>query len=517
MMLKILLGLFVLGLLPHQDNSLDEVEWYRNEMTTKVVPPYTTAYRILNNDIIERILHFEENPYLSNEEETTGGMATVFEGHNTQENATDETMTELMTTTTQENASDETVTELMTTTTRLNDDDAKLNSNESEDIKSDTIANTDETTENDTVTNAENIIESSVIEFDQTNSEQNRLRVFVSEIGIAANSVYEHLKNASSECEQLHNQTSARIITTTLDISKHEEEIRQLLSTINQLTLAIQNGEHQVRFAEQVVREREAAVQNAERELREAEHRVDRARVCQNGRRKKRFLGFIDQAANWVAKPVVQATNWVAKPVVQAVNWAVVKPVCSVVNGGGIDIAKDARNLAGNTLNDARHRLAIQQQELASKRTQLSNVQLQRHFKNIHQSMLQTQLSKMQTNYAAISFLLTQFGNVKTHLTTAHDSSKILTAVFKLKRLLDFEHVIEPLKALAKQMTKDQLMASFNFEITANTIDTVDRVLDQLSEKLELLPLVHQNPEVTEDINATTVSVDVYTSSSPDW
>ncbi|CAF4355400.1 unnamed protein product [Rotaria socialis] len=653
MMLKILLFLFVLGLLPHQDNSLDEVEWYRNEMTTKVVPLYSTAYRILNNDIIERILHFDENPNIINivetstvnrnkedehesedafsrstedghssktenieevvhkpddevEEKSKEGKEINEDNHKIEDEVdgpteeehhpaeirkrednyqqfeddinektdeqseekqpqdelnlhSEEQITEKMMTTakqvseddntveipqtieqirvwnesvddqfsvdehnTQENVSDETVPGLMTTTSLNDDDDDKLGSNESEDTKSYAIVSTDETTENDTVTNAENIIESAVTEFDQVNSEQNRLRVFVSEIGIAVNSVHELLGNASSECEQLHNQTYARITTAVLDISKQEEELRQLVSTISELTSTIDSGEQQVRFAEQVVREREAAVQNAERAQRDAEHKVDRARVCQNGRRKKRLFGNwwrnnverpiaqatnwvakpvvqatnwvakpVVQATNWVAKPVVQATNWVAKPVAQAVTWAVIKPVCSVVNMGGIDIAKDARNLAGNMLNDARHRLTIQQEELASKRTQLSNIQLQQYFKNIQQSILQTQLSKMRTNYAAISSLLNQFRNVKVHLTNVLDSSKMLTA--ELKSLIDFELVIVPLKTLAEQMIKDQLMPSFNFEITVNTIAAVDRVLDQLSEKLERFPLLHQN------------------------
>ncbi|CAF5186415.1 unnamed protein product [Rotaria magnacalcarata] len=146
---------------------------------------------------------------------------------------------------------------------------------------------------------------------------------------------------------------------------------------------------------------------------------------------------------------------------------------------------------ASNALNDARHRLTIQQEELVSKRTQLSNVQLQQYFKNIQQSILQTQLSKMRTNYAAISSLLNQFRNVKVHLTNVLDSSKTLTV--ELKSLIDFELVIVPLKTLAEQMIKDQLMQSFNFEITVNTIVAVDRVLDQLSEKLERFPLLHQN------------------------
>ncbi|CAF4529968.1 unnamed protein product, partial [Rotaria magnacalcarata] len=308
MMRKILLFFFVLGLLPHQDNSLDEVEWYRNEMTTKVVPLYSTAYRILNNDIIERILHFDENSNLTNivetstvnrkkddehesedefssstedghssktenieevvnkhddevEEKSEEGKEINEDNHKIEDEvegpteeehhpaeikkrkdnyqqfeddmnektdeqseekqpqdelnlrSEEETTEKMMTTVkqvseddstveipqtieqihiwnepvddqysadehnTQENVSDETVPGLMTTTSLNDDDDDKLDSNESEDTKSYAIVSTDETTENDTVTNADNVIESFVIEFDQANSEQNRLKV----------------------------------------------------------------------------------------------------------------------------------------------------------------------------------------------------------------------------------------------------------------------------------------------------------------------------------------------------
>ena len=81
------------------------------------------------------------------------------------------------------------------------------------------------------------------------------------------------------------------MITTTLNISQQEEEIHRLQSTIDRLASAIHSGEERVRFAQQDVHEQEAAMCRAENEVHQVEQRVERAHLCLNGRRKKRFLG----------------------------------------------------------------------------------------------------------------------------------------------------------------------------------------------------------------------------------
>ena len=62
MVLKVLLCVFILVLLSHRDNGLDEADWYREAMLTVVASPYNRAYKILNEDIIKPILEFDDKP-----------------------------------------------------------------------------------------------------------------------------------------------------------------------------------------------------------------------------------------------------------------------------------------------------------------------------------------------------------------------------------------------------------------------------------------------------------------------
>ncbi|CAF3330705.1 unnamed protein product [Rotaria socialis] len=417
-MLKLLLGLFILGLHPHPDNGLDGVEWYRNEMTKTVIPLYSTVYQMLNKDIIERILHFDENSSeislntkdevnhnledeaVAKSEEEKDNHQSKDEIHSKPEEQSEEETTEKMTTVEQVTETDTTEIEQMSeqmvsdepfddkltmnehnaidkesgesmdglATTENLDDDKKLNSNESEDIESDKAVNTSERTEHAPAINVENTAASFVLQYDQ--------------------------------------------------------------------------ADMYMIFAEQVVREREVALRNAEYQRDEVWEGVRKARLCRNGRRKKRFFG------DWWYKNI-------ERPVVQATHFVIVKPICSVVNMNGIEIAKDARDLAENTLNDARQRLVTQQQVLADKRTQLS------------------QMKPVET-------------------TRSHCSYPPKTLKKQLKGLVYFELVVNPLKQLAEQMIKDELMQSFSFTTSKNTIAAVDQVLDGLTDKLERLPVLDQ-------------------------
>jgi hypothetical protein len=113
------------------------------------------------------------------------------------------------------------------------------------------------------------------------------------------------------------------------------------------------------------------ALQNAEREHHAAWRRVEEARLCRGRRRRKRF-------GDWWYRNI-------ERPVVQAVEFAVIKPICSVVNMNGIQIAKDVRDRVESTLNSARHQLTTQQQLLSEKRVQLAYVEAHRNLANARQ------------------------------------------------------------------------------------------------------------------------------------
>jgi hypothetical protein len=440
--LRMFLSLVLFVLLIQVSNGSIEAEWFRNEMTTKVVLRYEAAYKMLNSGIIQPILNFNES---LNQLENIGiendyEQSENYEAINDDKKFTEEVNEEKFTT---EQGSS--INEKPTTAT---------------------------------------IGAKAIVKFEQATYEQNRLTGLVDQLDLAAKNVYTNLKNASSECERLRIQLNAEITSTILAISHQEELLRQLDSTIDQLASDIQYQEQQVAFAEQLVRERQATVERAERELRDAEDRVEKARLC----RGKRFIGKIGK--KW--------RKYVEKPIVRGVQNVAVKPFCAVFNMQGIHNAKDARTSAGHMLDDARQRLSTQQQELARRRAQLSDVQARRNAANQRKDVLNLELSNLRTKYGIISSLTEKFFAISTHVATVVDSSRILST--EIKRLIDFDLVIEPLNALARQMIQNGLMSSFGFEISASTIAAVDHILDRINEKLTHFPLVIRKTASTKKI-----------------
>ncbi|CAF3441460.1 unnamed protein product [Rotaria socialis] len=528
--------LFVFLLLNKCKCSTD-VQWYRDELTIKVVPGYQAAYRMLNDDIIQPILNFNAT-FSDTEDINTIIVHPEHDEHNATTYLTEEVSEENITvqqnpydTATIENinnddkveieqATEETtqnaslhndnfvadadihlITEIelkeAETTPKSHFDDWTLLSQESSDNETheslDTIEHLNEKIIVDhlqvedlnstliLVTVDKKVAEDAIFELNRFTSEDNRLKVLVDKIRIAANGVYTNLKNASSECEQLRTKLNEGIATAVIVVSKQEALCREADTTVKQLTSDIQNQEQQVAFAQQVVNERQDAVATAERELRDAEDRVEKARLC----RGKRLIG------GWWRKNV-------EKPVVQAVQHVVVKPVCSVVNMGGIDAAKDARSSAQRMLGEARQRLSNEQQQLSQKRAELSDAQVRRNVAEERRQALALTLSELQKKYEVISSFTQQFLDVSTHLTVVRGNSQTLN--IEIKRLLDFELVIQPLNSLAQQMIQDELMPKFGFEISASTIATIDHILDRLGKRLMHFPLLTNENTITSTI-----------------
>ena len=555
---QFLLGYLVFCVLLNGQAVSQGFDWYRNQMITRVVPLYSTAYRILHDEIIQPILQFDQSlielgpidtEHDWKSEGSTNPTTTISTDAGSEDCTTtaspdddyDEAGSEDETTTPVPENDDEPEVEDYTTTSSPDDDDEEAGSEDETTPSIPEYGNDDSARREDTInvgiqdesTSEEedaskkkrsidevmssdeesvvdvdernngnlktleiaNTIEESdskelnttelfVLPSDQVADENNRLKSLVDEIGKAAHSVHNYLGNASNECDHLRKDLAKRITEATLDISKQEAELEQLQKNIADLVSSIAYRERDVIFAQQVFDERKTALQNAEREHQAARRRVEEARLCRGRRRRKRF-------SDWWYRNI-------ERPVVQAVEFAIIKPICSVVNMNGIDIAKDARDLAENTLNSAQHQLTTQQQLLSEKRQQLTSVEVHRHLANGRQQALQTQLSTMQDNFKGISNVLSQFLFVRVHLSSVLVSSEELKTA--LKRLLDFHLVVEPLQRLAEQMIKDQLMPSFHFDIAASTIARVDRILDRLSDKLDRLPLLLPDSVFEDDV-----------------
>ena len=505
----------------HRSAGSNEAELYRTQMRTIVVPLYTSAYRTLHGDIIQRILRFGEESNrpsdvssstdLSNrtanfsndawpesEEKTT--TAKYLNAYDEEERWLNETTdeAEIATTDTIElDENSEETTESPTPLVRLwgntdysseeADEDRLLVKRSWDDSDEEVWTSTTSATE-------ENAHSSSVM--------QSRLTILVKDIGAAANLVHNHLEGASSTCQQLrdglHNQVTAGI----LKISAQESQLRDLQSFIERLASDISISEQQVAFYERVVHERVMAVENAEREIREAKARVERARKCQSKRRKKRFLGVSNWWRNNVERPVSQGFNAVVRPisdvvrdtvesVPHVVEEGIIKPVCSIINMDGINRATGARDSAVENRNEAQRRLSEQRAELERKSQQLRQVQRQRSVVSVEKQELETTHAAMKTNWDGAATLFDRFKIVDTYLVTILVPSKQM--VVDIKRLINFDLLITPLKTLADQMVKDQIMPSFDFQISQSDVAEVDRILDRLGGKLSNLPFLIEN------------------------
>ncbi|CAF3850438.1 unnamed protein product [Rotaria sp. Silwood1] len=474
-------------------------------MTTKVVPHYQVAYRMLNDDIIQPILNF--NDTFDEPEVTTENIVTV------QQHIDETTMVE-------KEDSDE-----QTTQSTSSDDEEVEHDSESDtfalksaeiDSYKDSIrreqhpvrdnlkllldaANTLHEELNDTISEIHadtNTTETVIHEATQPTTSEDRLKALVDKLRVATTNVYNNLKTASSECGRLRTTLNEGIVSTILAISKQEELCREVNTTIDKLTSEIPNQEQQVAFAEQVVRERQEAVARAEQAVRDAEDNVEKARLCRGKRRRRRFIG--GGGGGWwnkvVEKPVNDAyRQHIEKPIAPILEQTIVKPVCSVINMEGIDRAKEAKSKAQDMLSDAQNRLNKERETLATKRSELSNAYTQRNEAEERRQTLNRELSELQSKYSVISLFSEQFLNVTTHISTVLGDSRTLNT--EIKRLLDFELVIEPLNALAQGMVKDELMSAFGFEISTSTIATVGSILDRLAKRLESFPLIIQNED----------------------
>jgi len=303
--------------------------------------------------------------------------------------------------------------------------------------------------------------------------DETEMKPFIQSLACGSRTVQQQLTSAADASEQIRVKVDADILTLTLSINVQENEVHQSQLAVNVALANIQSAQQQVNAAETAVRERETALQSAEHRLHEAEKEVEKARRCGVRRRRKRGFG------RWWRKHV-------EKPVVQAVRHVVIKPVCSVVNSGGIDNAKSTRHMAAHTLNEARDRLNHFQQVLANQRNQHTQAQNALHAANHRLQTLTNLLNEHKNKQQLMGHLVKRIRDVEIHVKEVLDSSVVLSTT--ISELVDFNLVIEPLNSISLEMINNQIMASFQYGISADMATTVKNNLNILNEKLPLMP-----------------------------
>lgn len=502
--------LFIL-LLQHVHGSAD-IKWYRKEMSTKVIPRYQTAYRMLNDDIIQPILNFDENfDTMKVTTDTTVEMITdttievkeytqatmTFKNENINEQTTQSTL--LDDEEVEDHSEDRIVVLKAGTGKTKHSKHSKINKGKSLYEQIDVSGNIIQT-ENEDLDDIVAMINgktttTATINFGQKPNEkpEDGLTQLVNKIQTAAKGVYANLKYAASECERLRIKLNKAVISAVITVSKQEERCRKMNITINEIISDIQIQEKGVTFAEQVVQERQESAKRAEKEAHKAGDRVEKARRCRSKRRKKRAVESSKGVQNTLAENsnIYFERSNINVPQTSLFDKIVVKPVCSIINMGGIKAAENAESQAKAMLVEAKRRLTTARHKLARRRRELEDERESRDTAEKRRETLNLQLSKLQSNYSMISSFSEKLLNITTHITTVLGTSKQLHV--EIKRLLDFELVIEPLNSLTRSMVKDELMPAFGFEISLITITNIGDILNRLANRLESFPLLVNN------------------------
>lgn len=303
-----------------------------------------------------------------------------------------------------------------------------------------------------------------------TKSDQVTVKSLINSLICAAKNIHGELRKAAEASEQIRNTVDEQIAQLVLSISNQEERIRQNQEILHQANVNIQHAQHQVNMAEAAVRDSQHSLNIANHAVHEANEAVRQARICGMGRRKKRFLGFLKEL-----NPVKIIRNVVGKP------------LCRVINSGGINSAKDRRALTEHNLRQAQQRLHTHQHNLAIQRAQHNTAQAQLNDANIQRQVVTSTLTEQRAKQILITTLTKQFKDVEVHLNNVLGSSAILQD--EMIRLIDFELVIEPLNAIYHEMLNNSIMKSFGFEISLETSRQIHANLKRLTTKLPKMPL----------------------------
>lgn len=305
------------------------------------------------------------------------------------------------------------------------------------------------------------------------NSNETMIQTLTTSLICASQYVQNKLHIAVNASEDIRNSLDEQITQLVLSMSDQECIVKERQEAVHQANINIQHIQERIKAAENIVQDKQHALHKAEHDVHEAERAVERARLCRGRRRRKRGFG------KWWRKKV-------EKPFVKIIRQTVIKPVCTVINSGGIDNAKDRRALAQRTLHDARQHL-VQQQHLVHQQIQHSIAQKQLNEANVQLKNLTNQLHEQQTQQSVITSLIKQFKNVEIHLKNVLDSSIVLEDT--LSQLINFELVINPLNTIYNEIIKNNVINSFHFEISSEITQQILNNIKLLSNKMPKMPL----------------------------
>ncbi len=191
------------------------------------------------------------------------------------------------------------------------------------------------------------------------------------------------LEQSVSISENLQVEVNARLTFNVAQAGAYERSITDIETGILQTDESLKSALNQLAAAEQAVIEKQNGVAKANEGVREAEEAVEEARKCRGKR-------------SWFSR----ITRPIVRPVENAYKDVVIKPICSVVNSGGIDNAKDRRGSAEQQLASAREQEQHFRQVVIEKQTMKTNLEGQFHQLRASLASTQSALQTLQTELA---------------------------------------------------------------------------------------------------------------------
>ncbi|CAF3408283.1 unnamed protein product [Rotaria socialis] len=259
----------------------------------------------------------------------------------------------------------------------------------------------------------------------------------VSNLTCAVQFVRNAINSAVNGSHMIRIEVNRKLVDAAAAISAKEREVSRKEGEIQGKSIEIDNVQRQVATAEQGVRDKEQGLASAEHAVRIAQEKVNKARNC-FGRRRRRKRFF--------------RRAW--RGIKRAFNALIVRPICSIINAGGIDSAKDARSNAERHLREA-------QGQLNRVRLQLSSLQSGKSNSEKHLRDFQAQLQELHLNliilremYDTSAQINQDLKMVTSHITKVLDASAVLYTT--INDLINFDLLIGPLNEVYKALTQEE-------------------------------------------------------------
>ncbi|UJR17428.1 hypothetical protein I4U23_004323 [Adineta vaga] len=305
---------------------------------------------------------------------------------------------------------------------------------------------------------------------DVTKYDETAVNQLVQNLTCAVQNFYNEVNKAINDSQKLRVEIDQKVVDVVAAVSAKEGEITGKQGEIQQKTIEIEGVQAQLNTAVQGLRDKQQGLANAENALRIAQEKVDKARNCLGGkRRRKRLIGKI------------------FKPIRKIIDKVIEKPICSVVNSGGIDNAKDARHNAEQQLQSA-------QQQVNNVRQQLSSLQAQKSSLEAALKQLQTQLQELQSALSILNNVQNTTATINydlkrviDHISKIWDASSVLYTT--IANLINFDLLISPLNEIYTELTKGNVLVNTSVNVISDaTLTQVKQSLDQLANTLPQMP-----------------------------